>query len=114
MNCKEELQHEMKENHHFLWKLYVENPQTIRRNLAKASNNEMCTLIKIIYCVEQGYIPIKKKNYYKLVATRRMKPILELKYHVKNLLRKPLVEKQKWAMKIASLYKFLLYSIFEE
>ncbi len=62
MNCKEELKKDMQENHHFLWKMYTEKPHTIRRLLKKASNSEVCTLIKIVYCVEQGYIPIKKKK----------------------------------------------------
>ncbi len=61
MNCKEELKKAMEENHDFLWKLYTEKPHTIRRRLAKAKNEELCTLIKIVYCIEQGYIPIKKK-----------------------------------------------------
>ncbi len=114
MNCKEELKQDMKENHEFLWKIYIEKPHTIRRRLAKATNRELITLIKIVYCVEQGYIPIRKRNYIKLLKTRRMKPILNLKYHIKSLLRKPLAEKKQWAMKISSLYKFLLYSVFEE
>ncbi len=94
MNCKEELKSEMNENHEFLWKMYTEKPHSVRRRLAKANNSELCTLIKIVYCVEQGYIPIRKTNYNKLVSTRRMKPILELKYHIKKLLRKPLAEKK--------------------
>ncbi len=114
MNCKEELKKEMHAKHKFLWILYTEKPHTIRRKLAKVSNRELCMLIKLVYCVEQGYIPIKKKNYHKLVLTRRMKPILDLKFHIKKLLRKTVDEKRKWAMQISSLYKYLLYSVFEE
>ncbi len=63
MDCKEELQEDMRENHEFLWLLYAEKPHTVRRRILKASNAELCTLIKIVYCVEQGYIPIKKRTF---------------------------------------------------
>ncbi len=114
MECKEELQQDMKENHEFLWHLYIDKAHTVRRRIMKASNLELCILIKIVYCIEQGYIPIKKKNFEKLLQRRRMKPILDLKYKIKKILRSPLEEKRKWATKIASQYKYLLYSLFEE
>ncbi len=114
MDCKEELQEEMKTNHQFLWELYVEKAHTIRRRLLKATNSELCILIKIVYCIEQGYIPIKKVNFERLVQRRRMKPILGLKYKIKKLLRSPLEEKRKWATQLSSQYKYLLYSLFEK
>ncbi len=114
MECKEELQEDLKEHHEFLWHLYTTKPHTIRRRIMKASNLELCLLIKIIYCIEQGYIPIRKKNFEKIVQRRRMKPILELKYKIKKLLRSSLDEKRNWATKLTSQYKYLLYSLFED
>ncbi len=113
MDCKEELQEDMKEHHQFLWQLYTEKSHTVRRRIMKATNSELCVLIKLVYCIEQGYIPIKKKNFDKLLQRRRMKPILDLKYKIKKILRSPLPEKKKWATQLTSQYKYLLYSLFE-
>ncbi len=114
MDCKEELKEDLKENHEFLWQLYTGKVHTVRRRLMRATNLELCILIKIVYCVEQGYIPIKKKNFEMLVQRRRMKPILDLKYKIKKVLRSSLLEKRKWATQLTSQYKYLLYSLFEE
>ncbi len=114
MECKEELQQDMKEHHEFLWQLYTSKTHTVRRRILQATNSELCILIKIVYCVEQGYIPIKKKNFEKIVQRRRMKPILDLKYKIKKILRSSLDEKRKWATKLTSQYKYLLYSLFED
>ncbi len=113
MNCKEELQEDMHTHHEFLWHLYTAKTHTVRRRIMKASNLELCILIKVIYCIEQGYIPIRKKNFQKLVQRRRMKPILDLKYKIKKLLRSSVAEKRKWATQLTSQYKYLLYFLFE-
>ncbi len=114
MDCKEELKQDMEENHQFLWQLFVEKSHTVRRRLLKATDAELCILIKIVYCIEQGYIPIKKKNFKKLIQKRRMKPILGLKYQIKKLLRSSIEEKKKWATQLSAQYKYLLYALFEK
>ncbi len=114
MDCKEELREDMKMHHEFLWELYSSKTHTVRRRIMKATNLELCILIKIIYCIEQGYIPIRKQNFDKLVKRRRMKPILNLKYKIKKVLRSSVDEKRKWATQLTSQYKYLLYSLFED
>ncbi len=114
MDCKEELKEDLAEHHEFLWHLYTNKVHTVRRRLMKATNSELCILIKIVFCIEQGYIPIKKKNFEKLVKRRRMKPILDLKYKIKKILRSSLADKRKWATQLTSQYKYLLFALFEE
>ena len=115
MTCKEVLRSDMQEHSDFLWHLFSEKKtHNIRRILLKARNSELCVLIKILYCIEEGHIPIKKTNYNLLLRSRRMKPILELKHKVKEVLRLPVGEKQKWALQFSSLYKYLLFSIFNK
>ncbi len=100
-------------NHEFLWNIYKGKPHTVKRILAKASNSQLCTLIKIIYALEEGLIPMKVRHYKNLLRSKRIKPILMLKYNVKSLLRSKLEEKRTWVYQYCSLYKSLLYPLFE-
>ncbi len=107
------LQEEMKKHHEFLWKLFSQRPYKVRKPLQEANDAELRTLIKILFCVEEGEIPIKEKHYQILKKSRRLKPIVQLKKKVNNILRLPVAAKQKWATKFTSLYKYLLFHLFD-
>ncbi len=113
MSSKENFQRMIQTHHEFLWKVYMQKPHTVKRILAKASNSQLCALIKIIYALEEGLIPMKVRHYKNLLRSKRIKPILLLKYNVKSLLRSKLEEKKKWVYQYCSLYKSLLYPLFE-
>ncbi len=114
MSSKEMFRELLKLHHEFLSKLFNEKPHTVKRILKKASNSQLCTLIKLLYALEEGLIPIKVRHYKSLLRSKRIKPILLLKYNVKSLLRSTVEEKRSWAFQFCSLYKSLLYPIFEQ
>ena len=113
-SLKENLRQSIVENHDFLLKVYRDKPHTVKRFLAKASNAELCILIKLLFALEEGLIPMKIRHYKILLRSKRMKPILMLKYDVKRMLRAPLAEKKTWLCQFCSLYKALLYPLFED
>ena len=94
MALKEALRQSILNNHEFLLKLYTEKPHTVKRILRKTSNSQLCILIKLIYALEEGLIPMKIRHYKTVIKSKRMKPILLLKYNVKSLLRSSLSEKK--------------------
>ncbi len=114
MSSKDNFRRLIEIHHEFLWNLYNGKPHTVKRLLTKATNAQLCTLIKIIYALEEGLIPMKIRHYKNLLRSKRIKPILLLKYNVKQLLRSTLDEKKKWVYQYCSLYKSLLYPLFEQ
>ena len=114
MAAKENFRKNILNHHEFLWKIYNDKPHTVKRILAKASNSQLCVLIKIIHALEEGLIPMKIRHYKNVLRSKRLKPILLLKYNVKSLLRSSAKDKQKWAFQFCSLYKSLLYPLFEK
>ena len=114
MAAKEKFRKNILDHHQFLWKLYSEKPHTVKRILAKSSNSQLCVLLKVIYALEEGLIPMKIRHYKSVLRSKRLKPILLLKYNIKALLRSSVSDKQKWAFQFCSLYKSLLYPLFEK
>ncbi len=107
------LQEEMKKHHEFLWNVFSQKPYKVRKILKEATNSELQILIKILYCVEEGQIPIKEKHYQILKNSRRLNAIVRLKEKVNSVLRLSVSRKRKWATQFTSLYKYLLYHLFE-
>ena len=55
----------------FLKSLYLSNPVSNRTTLAFAQKKELLTLIKVLFFLARGEIPIKKVHYQDLIKSKK-------------------------------------------
>jgi hypothetical protein len=55
----------------FLKSLYLSNPVSNRTTLAFAQKRELLTLIKVLFFMSRGEIPIKKVHYQNLIKSKK-------------------------------------------
>ncbi len=102
----------------FLRELY-EGPDKLKNNkiLNFASDVKLNTLIRFLHLLSNGEIKIKKENFEKLQAHRKLgflKRHVEKKAAVSRLLKSERIEKLKFLKQLSSLYPALLYCLFNE
>ena len=109
------LQREMKKHHLFLYELYMGNSKKNRNLLYKASKQEVYVVLRILYCISAGHIPISKKNFQEI--TRRKKRIMLARLKSRSIyLRKKetLFNRKKYVLQYCSVYPYLFQSPFIE
>lgn len=57
----------------FLKSLYCSNALSNKTTLGFATRDELSTLLKVLYCLVKGEIPIKKIHYESLIRSKKAK-----------------------------------------
>ncbi len=107
------LQRQMKANHLFLYKLYKGNSRKNRHLLNNATKHEIYVVLRVLYCISAGHIPISQANFTEI--TRRKKRILLAKLKGRSVyLRKKesLFNRKKYVLQYSSVYPYLFQSLF--
>ena len=97
----------------FLKALYSEKQgHRNKRRIQKASKGELKTLLRILFCVSHGHIPIKKAHYHLIKLSKRRPKLVHIGSKLKHLI-KDSEETQKNTLKqFSSLYQYILHPLF--
>ncbi len=109
------LRRQMKSEHSFLYKLYEEkNGRRNRANLRKASPLQVWIVLRLLFCIAVGHIPISAKNYRRLVQSKRKNSLRSLKNRMKYFRKgkNKTEQRRQFILQFAVLYHNLFEDIF--
>ncbi len=110
------LQELMRKEHEFLYKLYRQKSgRKNRLTIKNASKSQVWVVLRVLFCIAVGHIPISRENYNHLVRSKRKNNLRNLKNRMKFLRKRGSLKSQrKFILQFASLYRFLFYDLFIE
>ncbi len=107
------LQKLMRKHHLFLFKLYRQKSgRKNRQVLQKARKQQVWLVLRLLFCISAGHIPLSRANYERLVKSKRRNNLRSLKNQMRYL-KKATVERQKnFILQFSALYHYLFHDIF--
>ncbi len=104
----------MEKEHNFLYKLYTEKSgRKNRKTLQNATKTQVWVVLRLLFCIAAGHIPLTLPNYRRLVQSRRRNTLRSLKNRMRSLRgRKKVSERRAFVKQFAVLYHFLFHDIF--
>ncbi len=113
MSSHSKLQELMRKEHNFLYKLYrQQSGRQNRKTLKNASKSQVWVVLRILFCIAAGHIPLSRKNYEHLVRSKRKNSLRSLKNRMKYLRKAKVESQRKFILQFAALYRYLLYDLF--
>ncbi len=104
----------MQKHHTFLWKVFSNTKGYKNKRLINASSlAEIRLLLSVLYCISQGHIDLRKAHYKQLIKSKRRNSLVNLKQKYRRLLNGPREPLARYLTQFASLYQYLLSTIFE-
>ncbi len=103
----------MQKHHSFLYKLFIGNGRKNRHSLGSATKQQVHLLLRVLYCLSAGHIPISREDFGEIV--RRKKRLLLARLKSQSLVlrkKKTFLEKRKYILQYSSVYPFLLHPLF--
>ncbi len=103
----------MQKHHAFLYRLYNGNGRKNRHALASATKQQVHVLLRVLYCLSAGHIPISRENFQQII--RRKKRLLLARLKGKSIIlrrKEPFLVRRKYVLQYSSVYPFLLEPIF--
>ncbi len=113
MSSHPSLQRLMQKEHNFLFRLYRQKKGRNNRTLLlKASPKQVWLVLRLLFCIAVGHIPISRKNYAKLVQSKRRNSLRSLKNRMSYLRKESVLQRRKFILQFASLFHYLFEDIF--
>ncbi len=105
----------MEDEHAFLYKLYRQRSGRVNRtSLENATKDQIWVVLRLLFCITVGHIPLAKINYARLVRSKRRNTLRSLKNRMKNLRKSQVQTQRKFVLQFAALYPYLFYDLFNE
>ena len=106
----------MRHEHQFLYKLFCEKKGRINRaSIQHATPNQVWIVLRLLFCIAVGHIPITYKNYQKLVRSKRKNSLRSLKNRMQFLRKRHQIEaRRRFLYQFSSLFPYLFHDIFVE
>lgn len=101
----------------FLKSLYVGNPLSNRSSLSFATNFQLNVLIRVLYYIVKGQIPMKRDHFEALTKSKKRGVLhsrLSKVEDLKKLIQATREEKLKFLNNFLSSYAYLLFLIFNQ
>ena len=98
--------------HILLYRLFSHKERQNRADIAEATGFQLNTLVRILFCISVGHIPMTKSSFLKLRKSKRRLLLSKLRYRLKKMQKKPLSQKRKFLGNFVSLYPTLLSPLF--
>ena len=98
--------------HILLYRLFRHKERQNRSDIAEATGQQLNTLLRILFCVSVGHIPMKKAAYIKLRKSKRKLLLTKMRFRLKKFLKQTLSQKRKLLSNFVSLYPSLLSPLF--
>ena len=104
----------MTKEHFFLYKLYREKEGHINRvTLQRATVKQIWLVLRLLFCIAVGHIPLTYKNYQSLVRSKRKNNLRSLKNKMRYFRTKGESEaRRKFVLQFSSLFPFLFHDLF--
>lgn len=114
-NSHVRLQKHMRKHHLFLYRLFQEKRGWKNRTILKKTSNACVFLVlRLLFCISVGHIPMRYKTLQKLIKSKKRHLLANLKYTFRRLLEGSSQEKRKFVLKFASIYHILFEPLFEK
>ncbi len=114
-NSHSKLRRLMEKNASFLYLLYKEkNARRTRLKLLKAERMQVWLVLRILFCISVGHIPIRKTHFLQVIRSKRRILLASLKFRFQKLRTSSIREKRKFVLEFASLFPILLYPLFNK
>ncbi len=100
--------------HKFLYKLYKQKKgRNNRTTLKRASDKQIWLVLRVLFCIAAGHIPITYKNYQQLIRSKRRHTLASLKRQM-EVFRKAGQKEQRrrFVLQFASVFPNLFHDIF--
>ena len=109
------LRKRMKEpkTHRFLFRLHQHKTRQNRRDIESSTGRQINTLLRVLFCISVGHIPLSKKHFEKLARSKRRILFRKLRFHLHKILDSSLSERKRFLAQLASLYPYLLHPLFQ-
>ncbi len=98
--------------HVLLYRLFSHKERQNRSDIAEATSHQLNTIIRVLFCISVGHIPMKKSAFLKLKKSKRRLLLSRLRFQLRKMLKKTLSEKRKFLSNFVSLYPILLGPLF--
>ncbi len=112
------LQRLMKEEHDFLYKLFCEKSgRKNRKTLNRASAKQVWLVLRLLFCIAVGHIPLSATNFRRLEQSKRKNSLRSLKNRMESFRVggiRSTSERRKFILQFAVLYHYLFHDIFVE
>ena len=104
----------MLSEHKFLYKLFQEKkPRLARSKLKQASSKQIWLVLRLLFCIAVGHIPITRKNYQRLVRSKRKNILSHLKYRMQFFRKRGKTQaRREFLYQFSSLFPYLFHDIF--
>ena len=104
----------MHSEHSFLYRLYRHKEGRINRQaLKRASSKQIWVVLRILFCISAGHIPLTYANYQKLVRSKRKNNLRSLKNRMHHFRRRGQTEARRlFLYQFSSLFPYLFHDIF--
>ena len=109
------LQRLMKKEHAFLYKLYTSNGRQNRHTLNKASKLQVFLVLRLLYCISAGHIPLTKSAFEEVIRRKKRALLARMKSRSVILRKKEsLFNRRKYVLQYSSVYPFIFEAIFND
>ena len=109
------LQRLLKKHHLFLYSLYLQKKgRNNRTRLRRATKQQVWTILRLLFCISVGHIPLTRQNYERLVRSKRKNNLQSLRKRIRSLRKAPTEIRRHYIMQFAALYPFLFYDLFNK
>ncbi len=115
VNSHPRLQKFMKKHHSFLYSLYQEKRGWKNRvTLSKATESQIYLILRLLFCLSAGHIPIRFSHFQALIKSKRRPTLALLKYRFHHLRKGSKTQIRQYVLKFASLYNALFSPLFKK
>ncbi len=98
----------------FLYKLFTEHRGwQNRKTLMKAISSEIHLVLRILFCISVGHIPIRRQHFSKLIKSKKRLLLADLRKRFRTLQHAHVKEKREFVTKFSSLYPSLFEPLFK-
>ena len=98
--------------HVLLFRLFSHKERQNRADIAEATSFQLNTVLRILFCISVGHIPMTTLTYNKLKKSKRRLLLNSLRFRLKKILKKSLSQKKRFLGNFVSLYPALLSPLF--
>ena len=98
--------------HVLLYRLFRHKERQNRSDIAEATNSQLNTLLRVLFCISVGHIPMKRASYLKLQRSKRRVLLSNLRFRLKKMLKMSLSPKRRFLSNFVSLYPTLFGPLF--
>ncbi len=98
--------------HKLLFRLFRHKTRQNRRDIQNSTSRETNTVLRILFCISVGHIPLHKKHYDLVAKSKRRLLLRKIRFNLHSILESPVHERKTVLLQFASLYPSLLWPLF--